>query len=81
MKTVFSFSHSSLDYTYRDFPNRECAEEHRTEVAEDLEVPAIELVIETYQVEDDEFVELMDYAGFSDDDVLATLKSHLFASS
>ena len=78
MKTIFSFSHPSLNYTYRDFPSRKVAEEHRAEVAEDLDVPAPELIVENYQVDDAEFVQLMDHAGFSDDAVLTTLKSYLF---
>ena len=64
MKKIFTFSHPSLDFTYRDFPSREVAEQHRAEIGEDLEVPPSELVIESIEVTEKDFFELMDYAGF-----------------
>lgn len=63
MKLIFAFSHPSLDYTYRDFPGHEVAEKHREEVAEDLDLPAHELVIEENEVSADEFDELIERAG------------------
>ena len=64
MKLIFTFSHPSLDYTYRDFPSLEVAEKHREEVAEDLDLPAQELVIENNEVSAEEFDELIERAGF-----------------
>lgn len=64
MKTIYTFSHPVLDYTYRDFPSVEVAENHRIEVGKDLGVSPEELVIESFQVSDAEFDELMEYAGF-----------------
>lgn len=72
MKTVFTFSHPSLDFTYRDFPSREVAEQHRIEVGEDLDVPPPELVIEEDEVTEEEFFELMERAGFCEN-------GHLFS--
>lgn len=74
MKTIFTFSHPSLDFTYRDFPSREVAEQHRIEVGEDLEVPPSELVIESDEVTEEEFFELMDRAGFSENGHLLSRK-------
>lgn len=74
MKKVFTFSHPSLDFTYRDFPSREVAEQHRAEIGEDLEVPPTELDIESIEVTEKEFFELMDYAGFASNGSLTSHK-------